>query len=69
MLSTGWLTWASYQVPLPLMLCPENVGKMVLYLSCRVVARINLDVLGKGIGQDSAKLGSPGKNLSEVFGV
>lgn len=69
MLFTGCLTWASYQVSLPLMLCPENVGKMVLCLSCRVVVWINLDVIGKGIGQDSAKSGSPGKNLSEVFGV
>lgn len=69
MLFIGCLTWATYQVSLPLMLCPENVGKMVLYSSCRDMARTILDVIGKCIGQDSAKLGSSGKNLSEVFGV
>lgn len=63
------LIWVSDQVSLNWILDPENVGKMTLYLPCRVVARINLDVRGKGTGHDSAKLGTPGKNWREVIGV
>ena len=37
----------------------------VLYLPCRVVARINYDVVGKGTGHH-AKFG---KNFSEMLGT
>ena len=48
----------------PHTLYPENVSEMILYLPCRVVAEINLDVaIGKVTGHNSMQLGSPGKNL------
>lgn len=49
--ATYWLVDLGQLAGLPKShLYPENVGEMVLYFPCRVVARINLHVIGKATG-------------------